>query len=256
MVYIFTYTSLFLSLFKMSRYLSLLLSAAAAASAGEYDSAGKPKGNHATDWQNPMSDIPNVESVLEKYLPEKELKQVKRILYGKGSKPLDVPATLQAKADNANFQISLQDMTQNARKEVMREPQVVRVGTLQSAIPMQPTDGDIKQQYDKIVERHEELINAAGELGIQVLGLQEAWTAPFFFATREKYPYAELAEDPKNGPSAKVISRLAKKWNMVIVSSILERDPVHQEKSGIPRLSSATTATTLASTGRTTSSCR
>ena len=34
--------------------------------------------------------------------------------------------------------------------------------------------------------RYSTLIDAAGKLGVNILGLQEAWTCPFFFATREK----------------------------------------------------------------------
>ena len=59
-----------------------------------------------------------------------------------------------------------------------------------------------------------------------VLGLQEAWTMPFAFCTREKQPWLEFAE-PVDGPSTQALSALAKKHNMVIVSPILERDDAH-----------------------------
>ena len=69
---------------------------------------------------------------------------------------------------------------------------------------------------------------AAGEAGVDVLGLQEAWTMPFAFATREKH-WLEFAEDAAEGPSFKLLSPIARKHNMVIVSPILERDDAHGE---------------------------
>jgi beta-ureidopropionase len=56
--------------------------------------------------------------------------------------------------------------------------------------------------------------------GANVVGLQEIWTAPFFMCTRERYPWVEFSE-PVDGESTQFLSKLAKKHNMVIVSSIL-----------------------------------
>jgi len=71
------------------------------------------------------------------------------------------------------------------------------------------------------------MIVAAGEAGVNVLCLQEAWTAPFFFCTREKQPWCEFGEDPIEGDSTKWLAGFAKKYNMVIVSPIFERDYAH-----------------------------
>jgi beta-ureidopropionase len=49
---------------------------------------------------------------------------------------------------------------------------------------------------------------------------------PFAFCTREKQPWLEFAE-PVDGPSTQILSKLAKKYNMVIVSPILERNDAH-----------------------------
>jgi len=73
------------------------------------------------------------------------------------------------------------------------------------------------------------MIHAAGALGVNVLCLQEAWTMPFAFCTREKVPWLQFAEDAENGRSTKFIQRMAKLYNMVIVSSILERDTPHAD---------------------------
>lgn len=52
---------------------------------------------------------------------------------------------------------------------------------------------------------------------------------PFVFCTREKQPWMEFAEDAKNGRSTQWIQKMAKKYNMVITSPILERDFDHAE---------------------------
>lgn len=50
---------------------------------------------------------------------------------------------------------------------------------------------------------------------------------PYCFCTREMYPTCEFAEDPESGPTVTLVSRLAAKYNMVIVCPILERDSAH-----------------------------
>ena len=52
---------------------------------------------------------------------------------------------------------------------------------------------------------------------------------PFAFCTREKATWCEFAESAKDGHSVKFVQEMARKYNMVIVSSILERDSAHGE---------------------------
>lgn len=52
---------------------------------------------------------------------------------------------------------------------------------------------------------------------------------PFAFCTREKQPWLEFAEDPYDGASTQFLARYARRYNMVIVSPILERDTTHSE---------------------------
>ena len=49
---------------------------------------------------------------------------------------------------------------------------------------------------------------------------------PFAFCTREKHPWLEFAE-PVDGPTTQFLASLARQYNMVIVSPILERDDTH-----------------------------
>lgn len=50
---------------------------------------------------------------------------------------------------------------------------------------------------------------------------------PFAFCTREKHPWCEFAESATDGPSTQFLREFAVKYNMVIVSPILERDEAH-----------------------------
>ena len=59
------------------------------------------------------------------------------------------------------------------------------------------------------------LVGVAADCGVNVVCLQEAWTMPFAFCTREKQPWLAFAE-PVDGPSTQILPALAKKHNMVI----------------------------------------
>lgn len=74
----------------------------------------------------------------------------------------------------------------------------------------------------------QKLVDAAGSAGVQVLCLQEAWTMPFAFCTRER-EWLEFAEPAETGASTKMLQAYAQRYNMVIINSILERDESHGE---------------------------
>ncbi|GAU30547.1 hypothetical protein TSUD_65570 [Trifolium subterraneum] len=114
----------------------------------------------------------------------------------------------------------------HADKEVLREPRVVRVGLIQNSIAL-PTTAHFVDQKKAIFEKLKPIIDAAGSSGVNVLCLQEAWMMPFAFCTREKR-WCEFAE-PVDGESTKFLQSFALKYNMVIISPILERDINHGE---------------------------
>lgn len=51
---------------------------------------------------------------------------------------------------------------------------------------------------------------------------------PFAFCTREKQ-WCEFAESAETGESTQMCQALARKWGMVIINPILERDSSHNE---------------------------
>ncbi len=167
-------------------------------------------------------ETPSLERILNQ-LPEADRAEAYRILYGDLPDSLPIPAEVQAYADAHAFDVALYKF--HAAGEQRRAPRIVRAGVIQTGI-IKPTDAPVMEQFEAIVERTEQLIHAAGKLGTQVLGLQEAWTMPFAFFTREKHPWLEFAEEV-DGPSTQRLIKLAKRYNMVIVSPILERDEAH-----------------------------
>ena len=170
----------------------------------------------------PAGEIQSLESLLHK-LPEADQKEAFRILYGNLPEALPIPAEVQAFADERAFDVTAHKF--HAAPEQRRKPRVVRVGVIQNQIT-ESTSAPVEAQFQSLLARITEIVETAGKMNVNVLGLQEAWTMPFAFCTREKHPWLEFAE-PVDGPSTQALAKLAKKHNMVIVSPILERDDAH-----------------------------
>ncbi|XWS63090.1 hypothetical protein CRYUN_Cryun06bG0066700 [Craigia yunnanensis] len=131
-----------------------------------------------------------------------------------------------ANALSSKHDFDLQAFSFSADKELLREPRVVRVGLIQNSIAL-PTTAPFFDQKKAIFEKLGPIIDAAGASGVNILCLQEAWMMPFAFCTREKR-WCEFAE-PVNGESTQFLQEFARKYNMVIISPILERDVNHGE---------------------------
>lgn len=164
----------------------------------------------------------SLESLLRKLDPADQAEAF-RILYGQLPDTLTIPEEVQQYADTHDFEVAAYKF--HAAAEQRRAPRVVRVAVIQNRI-VADTSAPVEEQFEALADRIETIIHAAGKLGVNVLGLQEAWTMPFAFCTREKHPWLEFAE-PVDGPSTQRLAALARRYNMVIVSPILERDEAH-----------------------------
>ncbi|XP_077285156.1 beta-ureidopropionase pyd3 isoform X2 [Arctopsyche grandis] len=175
-----------------------------------------------------MSDldiITSVESIIEKLPSEKDKTEIKRILYGRSEEyPLKLRKSTEEFAKVNNFDISGYIFT--AAPEDCRPRRIVKVGAIQNSIAI-PTTASVVAQRNAILEKVGKLIDIAGEEGVNILCLQEAFNMPFAFCTREKQPWCEFAESAEDGPTTKVLSEYCRKYDMVIISSILERDENH-----------------------------
>ena len=143
---------------------------------------------------------------------------------GKPVQALDLDPGVAEAAAAGNFDLKAFKFA--AAKEQMRLEKVTRVGLVQNKIVL-PTTAPVEEQRNALWKRCCEMIDAAGAARVNVLCLQEAWTMPFGFCTREKYPWVEFAESAEDGPTTQLLIKKARQYNMVIVSPILERDDAH-----------------------------
>ncbi len=169
-------------------------------------------------------EIGSLEALLRK-LPAEDQKEAFRILYGDIPDELSIPKGVRSYADENNFEVAAYKF--HAATEQRRAARIVRIAVIQNQI-VKPTTASVVEQYEALADRIEVIIGAAGKMGVNVLCLQEAWTMPFAFCTREKHPWLEFAEEV-DGPSTQRLAALAKRFNMVIVSPILERDSPNGE---------------------------
>jgi len=167
------------------------------------------------------SQFKSVEDSINDFIPEPQKAEVFRVLYGKQSRKLEISEKSKEVSGQQDFEIQAWRMPgceDNERR--------VTVGLIQNKIVL-PTNSPVNDQINAIHSRVETIINTAAESGVNIICLQEAWTMPFAFCTREKHPWCDFAESAENGITTKFCQKLARKHNMVIVSPILERDEEH-----------------------------
>ncbi|OXB64664.1 hypothetical protein ASZ78_008740 [Callipepla squamata] len=168
----------------------------------------------------PMAgELQSLELCLERHIPPQDLAEVKRILYGGETRKLCLPAAALSSAQERDFE--LQGYGFDAAPEQLRRPRIVRVGLVQNKIPL-PTDTAVAVQVQSwhssclhvaaLHRRIEEMVEVAAMCGVNIICFQEAWSEYFLLVLIE-----ELCS----------FVQLAKKYNMVVVSPILERDEIH-----------------------------
>ncbi|XP_072288900.1 beta-ureidopropionase [Eucyclogobius newberryi] len=167
----------------------------------------------------------SLEKTLESHIPEAELAEVKRILFGKETKKLALPSCALESASQKDFE--LKGFCFSASPEQLRAPRVVRVGLVQHRTVL-PTDAPVQEQISAMHRRVEEMVEVAATCGVNIICFQETWTMPFAFCTREKEPWTEFAESAEEGHTTRFCQELARKHNMVVVSPILEREELSE----------------------------
>lgn len=162
------------------------------------------------------------DEIIKKNLNPQQLRQFNKIYYGREDHgQLQISRQTAAKCKEQNFDIAAYSFT--AAKEETRKPRTVKVGLIQNSIVL-PVDQPLTKQRDAIFEKVSNLIHVAADEGVQIVCLQETWPMPFFLCTGEREKWSEFAESAEHGPSTTLLKNLAKKFNMVIVSPILEND--------------------------------
>jgi N-carbamoylputrescine amidase len=90
------------------------------------------------------------------------------------------------------------------------------------SLPMTEGEGTIQEIMDAMVDKHIPYIEKAGEQGVQILCLQEIFNTPYFCPGQDMDWYKSAESVP--GPTTEKMQVIAKKYNMVIIVPIYEKE--------------------------------
>jgi N-carbamoylputrescine amidase len=85
------------------------------------------------------------------------------------------------------------------------------------------TNATCEEHRQAMIEAHLPYIDQAGEKGVQMLCFQEIFTGPYFCPSQDSKWYG-AAEAIPDGPTTVLMQEYARKYNMVIVVPIYERE--------------------------------
>jgi N-carbamoylputrescine amidase len=97
---------------------------------------------------------------------------------------------------------------------------IVRAGLIQCSTPK--SEGDLGEIRDAMFAKHLPFIEEAGKKGVRMLCLQEVFNGPYFCPAQDPkwYGFAEACP----GPTVEALAPIARKYQMVIVVPIYERE--------------------------------
>jgi N-carbamoylputrescine amidase len=101
-------------------------------------------------------------------------------------------------------------------------PRKIKSGLIQMSLPMTEGEGTIAQIKEAMFKKHIPFIEEAGKKGVQILCMQEIFNTPYFCPGQDKAWY-ESAE-PMPGPTVERMQEYAKKYSMVIIVPVFEKE--------------------------------
>jgi beta-ureidopropionase len=99
---------------------------------------------------------------------------------------------------------------------------IVRAGLIQASNVL-GADKPLEKIKKAMIDKHLKLIEQAAKNKVQILCLQEIFYGPYFCAEQNSRWY-ELTEPVPDGPTIKLMQKLAAKYRMVIIVPIYERE--------------------------------
>ncbi len=90
------------------------------------------------------------------------------------------------------------------------------------SLPLTEGEGSIQQIMQAMLDKHIPYIEDAGKQGVNILCLQEIFNTPYFCPGQDKAWYASAEAVP--GPTTAIMQEYARKYNMVIIVPIYERE--------------------------------
>jgi beta-ureidopropionase len=97
----------------------------------------------------------------------------------------------------------------------------VTVGLIQASTPFDPA-WSIEKIKSVSLEKHLPLIEEAGKRGVQILGLQEIFSGPYFCPSQDPRWYE--AAEPVPGPTVERMQKIAKRYQMAMIVPVYERE--------------------------------
>src|SRR5438128_3979415 len=101
-------------------------------------------------------------------------------------------------------------------------PRKIKSGLIQMSLPKTEGEGTIEEIVEAMYQKHIPLIEEAGQKGVQILCLQEIFNTPYFCPGQDKKWYASAEAVP--GPTTERLAVYAKKYNMVIIVPVYEKE--------------------------------
>ncbi|MBS1742963.1 MAG: acyltransferase [Bacteroidetes bacterium] len=101
-------------------------------------------------------------------------------------------------------------------------PRIIKSGLIQMSLPKTEGEGSIAEIKEAMLQKHIPLIDEAGKLGVQILCFQEIFNTPYFCPGQDKAWYDSAESVP--GPTTDLMAAYAKKYNMVIIVPVYEKE--------------------------------
>jgi beta-ureidopropionase len=95
-------------------------------------------------------------------------------------------------------------------------------GLIQASNPINDESKSVAEVQAAMLEKHMPMIHDAGKKGVQILCLQEIFNGPYFCPGQDKRWYD--AAEPVPGPTVEKLAPIAKKYQMVMVVPLYERE--------------------------------
>jgi N-carbamoylputrescine amidase len=99
---------------------------------------------------------------------------------------------------------------------------IVKAGLVQCSNPINDEGKPVAEIQQAMLERHLPFIDQAGEQGVQILCLQEIFNCPYFCPSQDARWYD--AAEPVPGPTTEIMVEYAKKYEMVMIVPVYERE--------------------------------
>ncbi len=99
---------------------------------------------------------------------------------------------------------------------------VVKCGLIQCSNPINDESRPVAEIQKAMLEKHIPFIESAGKQGVKILGLQEIFNGPYFCPSQDTRWYD--AAEPMPGPTVELMSSYAKKYEMVMIVPLYERE--------------------------------